>query len=101
MHVARDDGYTPPLELWAGMECTLNRVGNVQHDQLALAGHYGRSGDLALIASLGVRTMRYPVLWERIESGVPAGRPWDWTNAQMAQLRRLSIDPIVGLMHHG
>lgn len=101
MHAMHDDSGMPPLELWAGMECTLNRVGNVQHDQLALAGHYGRPGDLALIASLGVRTMRYPILWERIDGSMPAGRPWEWTDGQMAELRRLSIDPIVGLMHHG
>ena len=58
----------PALELWAGLECTLNRVGDTQNDELALTGHYGRDGDLALLASLGIRTIRYPVLWERIEA---------------------------------
>ena len=56
-----------PLELWAGFECTLNRVGDAQHDQLALTGHYGRLDDLDRLAELGVRTIRYPILWERIE----------------------------------
>src|SRR4051812_10741565 len=88
------------LELWAGVECTLNRVAARQHDQLALAGHYDRAGDLELIASLGVRTLRYPILWERIEQGAPAGRPWEWTDAQMLTMRELGIDPIVGLVHH-
>ena len=56
-----------PLELWAGFECTLNRVGDSQHDQLELTGHYGRLDDLDRLAELGVRTTRYPILWERIE----------------------------------
>ena len=55
-----------PLEVWAGLECTLNRVGDRQHDQLALAGHYGRLDDLDRLAELGVRTVRYPVLWEHV-----------------------------------
>ena len=95
------DVASPALELWAGMECTINRVGDVQRDQLALAGHYERDRDLDLIASLGVRTMRYPILWERIERDTAGGRPWDWTDAQMWRLRELGIDPIVGLVHHG
>lgn len=89
------------LEVWAGMECTINRVGAVQRDQLALSGHYDRDGDLELIASLGVRTVRYPILWERIERREPGGRPWEWTDTQMQRLRELGLDPIVGLMHHG
>ena len=91
----------PALELWAGLECTLNRVGDTQNDELALTGHYGRDGDLALLASLGIRTIRYPVLWERIEANVPDGRAWDWTDERMSQLRALGITPIVGLVHHG
>ena len=91
-----------PLEVWAGFECTLNRVGDVQHDQLALTGHYARAdADLDALAALGVRTVRYPILWERIEGGVPNGAAWEWTDARMARLRVLGIDPIVGLVHHG
>jgi len=90
-----------PLELWAGFECTFNRVGDVQHDQLALTGHYGRLLDLDRLAELGVRTVRYPILWERIESGAPNGAPWEWTDVRMHHLRELGIEPIVGLVHHG
>jgi len=89
------------LELWAGLECTLNRVGDRQHDQLALTGHYERENDLALLASLGIRTIRYPILWERIERGVAEDEAWAFTDRRMAQLRELGIDPIVGLVHHG
>ena len=90
-----------PLEVWAGFECTLNRVGNTQHDQLARSGHYARTDDIARIAALGVRTVRYPVLWERIERREPRGRPWEWTDQTMGALRASGIDAIVGLMHHG
>ena len=90
-----------PLELWAGFECTLNRVGDAQHDQLELTGHYDRLDDLDRLATLGVRTIRYPILWERVEGGRPFGAAWEWTDARMARLRALGIDPIVGLVHHG
>src|SRR5687768_9218887 len=90
-----------PLELWAGYECTFNRVGDAQHDQLALTGHYFRLDDLDRLADLGVRTIRYPVLWERIVAGRPFGDPWGWTDAVMARLQALGIEPIVGLVHHG
>jgi len=90
-----------PLELWAGLECTLNRVGDAQHDQLELTGHYGRPDDLDRLAELGVRTIRYPILWERIEGGRPYGTPWEWTDRCMERLRALGIEPIVGLVHHG
>ena len=87
--------------MWAGFECTLNRVGSAQHDQLARSGHYTRSDDIERIAALGVRTVRYPVLWERIERGEPCGRPWEWTDQTMGAMRASGIDAIVGLMHHG
>jgi dTDP-4-dehydrorhamnose reductase len=90
-----------PLELWAGYECTLNRVGDSQHDQLELTGHYGRLDDLDRLAELGVRTVRYPVLWERIERLRTSGAPFAWPDAVMERLRTLGIEPIVGLVHHG
>jgi len=90
-----------PLELWAGLECTLNRVGDVQHDQLELTGHYQRLDDLDRLAALGVRTVRYPILWERVEARRADGAPFAWHDAALTRLRALGIDPIVGLVHHG
>ncbi|MFL6212487.1 MAG: family 1 glycosylhydrolase [Blastocatellia bacterium] len=90
-----------PLELWAGIECTVNRVGDCYFDQLERNGHAERASDLDLIAALGVRTVRYPVLWERT---APAGierADWSWADARLTRLRELSIKPIVGLLHHG
>ena len=90
---------TPPgrPELWAGLECTLNRVGNRYSDQFARSGHDRRAdADLARVAELGVRTIRYPVLWERV---VREG--WDWCDARLQALRDLGIRPVLGLVHHG
>jgi dTDP-4-dehydrorhamnose reductase len=83
-----------PLELWAGVECTLNRVGDRYFDQLEWSGHRDNADDLDLIGALGVRTVRYPVLWERAPD-------WDWADARLHRLRELGIRPIVGLVHHG
>ena len=95
------DNSRKPVELWAGYECTLNRVGNSQHDQLELTGHYDRLDDLDRLAELGVHTIRYPILWERIERMRLSGAPFAWPDAAMERLRALGIEPIVGLVHHG
>ena len=89
------------MELWGGIECTVNRIGDAFHSQLELTGHDRRVQDLEAIASLGIRTLRYPVLWELTEPG--AGRPsnWQWPQRQLERLRELGITPIAGLVHHG
>jgi hypothetical protein len=53
------------LELWGGVECTINRVGDAYYDQLASSGHRERAReDLDLFADLGLRTLRTAVHWE-------------------------------------
>ncbi len=96
-----DRSNTPSLEMWAGIECTVNRVGDAYLDQLVRSGHHARTGDLELLADLGIRTVRYPVLWERTAPGELAGADWSWPDARLARLRELGVDPIVGLVHHG
>ena len=86
-------------EMWAGLECTLNRVGDRYHDQLARAGHYARPDDVDRIADLGVRAIRYPVLWERHLQGGDAA--WAITDWAMERMRARGVEPIVGLVHHG
>jgi len=85
-------------EIWAGLECTINRVGDRYFDQMALTGHDARPEDLDRLAALGVRTVRYPVLWER-HAAEPTD--WSWADARLGRLRSLGIRPIVGLVHHG
>lgn len=89
------------FELWAGVECTVNRVGDEFYDQLERNGHAQRIADLDLFASLGVRALRYPVLWERTAPEGLERADWSWPDARLARLRELGIRPIVGLLHHG
>ena len=88
-------------ELWGGIECTLNRVGDRFHNQLALSGHLGRPDDLDLIAQLGIKTLRYPVLWEMVAPQGLSSPDWSWADQQLTRLQALGIEPIVGLIHHG
>jgi dTDP-4-dehydrorhamnose reductase len=90
-----------PLELWGGIECTVARVGDDYRDQCAETGHRERIEDLDRIAALGIRTLRYPVLWETISPGDPAEADWSWHDERLPRLRELGIVPIAGLCHHG
>ena len=89
-----------PLELWGGIEGSVIRVGGIWRDQVRETGHHRRPKDLDRIAASGIRTVRYPVLWERCAPG-PAYAGWRWHDRRLGQMRRLGIDPIVGLIHHG
>jgi dTDP-4-dehydrorhamnose reductase len=84
-----------PLELWGGFECSVVRVGGVWRDQFRETGHHDRPHDIDAAADLGVRTVRYPFLWERAESS------WSWHDARMGRLRALGLGVVGGLLHHG
>ena len=73
------------LELWGGIECTINRINDIYLDQLEYAKHYSREDDLSLIAGLGIKTLRYPVLWEHHQ-------PNPDTDNRLEQNRRSIID---------
>lgn len=89
------------MEIWGGIECTINRVGDEYMDQLEYSGHYNRKNDLDLLAGLGIKKLRYPVLWEKHQP--ENGREIDWTHTsdRLSRLRELDVEPIVGLVHHG
>ncbi|MBV9958328.1 MAG: sugar nucleotide-binding protein, partial [Acidobacteria bacterium] len=70
-------------------------------DQLERNGHARRSSDLSLIAELGVRALRYPVLWERVAPRALDEADWSWPDERLSLLRDLKIRPIIGLLHHG
>ncbi len=89
------------LALWGGVECTVNRVGDVFRDQVRLTGHHDRLGDLAAFAAIGVRKLRYPVLWERVAPDHPQEQDWAWSDERLAEIARLGMEPIIGLLHHG
>lgn len=81
------------IELWAGPECTIARIGEMWFDQLEATGHARRMGDLDRLAWLGVRAVRQPVLWEKGDRA--------WADRRIHRLEALGIRPIIGLVHHG
>lgn len=89
------------MEIWGGMECTVNRVGDAFHNQLAFSGHDRRVDDLERFAALGIRRMRYPVIWELTSPDRANQFDWRWADERLSRLRDLNVDPIVGLLHHG
>lgn len=89
------------LQLWGGCEYTLNRVGDRFHDQTVRSGHHERASDLPLFGALGLQALRYPVLWERVSPHRPDERDFAWSDERLAEIRRLGLRPIVGLVHHG
>ena len=89
------------MEIWGGVECTVNRVGGRYFDQLELSGHASRISDIDRIASLGIRVVRYPFLWERTAPSSPQEANWRWADERMERLEQHGITPIVGLVHHG
>jgi dTDP-4-dehydrorhamnose reductase len=82
------------LELWGGYECTVNRVQDTWFDQTPRAGHEDRISDLALFADIGIKSLRYPVLWERVAPQHPETRDFGWTDERLREIRRLGINPI-------
>ncbi len=94
------------LELWAGIEGTVNRVGDRFFDQMERSGHLHRVDDVDRIAALGVRTVRYPFLWEHADPQGEAIRTgqgwcWDFADERAARLQACGLRPIAGLLHHG
>jgi len=70
-------------------------------DEYELTEHYQRwHSDLDLMASLGVRIVRYGIPWHKIN---PARGVWDWSWADqtLEHLLTLGIDPIIDLVHYG
>ncbi|MFL6692713.1 MAG: family 1 glycosylhydrolase, partial [Ramlibacter sp.] len=89
------------LELWAGPECTVNRVGDRYLDQMRYSGFDRRLDDLDRLASLGITRLRFPLIWERTAPDGPASAEWRWAEERLARLRELRVQPIAGLLHHG
>jgi dTDP-4-dehydrorhamnose reductase len=83
----------PPIAVWGGIECTVNRVRQHYFDQVERCGHARRLDDLDYLAGLGIAALRYPALWEKSD--------WAWMDERLGRLRELGVRPIVGLVHHG
>jgi dTDP-4-dehydrorhamnose reductase len=92
-----NQGTHEPLEIWAGVECTCNRVGDRYFDQMEFSGHAAREGDFEKIAELGIKRLRFGTLWERYTTH----GSWAWTDRALRAVQAAGMRPIAGLMHHG
>jgi dTDP-4-dehydrorhamnose reductase len=89
-------------EIWASPEPTVARIDRLRsRDQLSETGHDTRHGDVDLIANLGVRATRYPVLWEKVAPHDPHVRDYGWAAQRLQALAERGVEPIVTLLHHG
>lgn len=85
------------LECWAGLECTVNRVGNFYHDQL----DDDADAYLDFIAQhehLPVSALRYLASWERVSR---SSGEWGRIEKDVLSLLGRNIRPVMGLIHHG
>lgn len=89
------------LEIWGGLECSINRLKSGYIDQLQLTGHYKREDDIQLFADLGIKALRYPILWEKHQPFENISINWKWAMQQLSNIKKYNINPIVGLIHHG
>lgn len=89
------------LPLWGGLECTINRVNNTYYDQFKAAGHYDNAELIDTFKDLGLSAFRVPVLWERHEPIAGQKIDWTFTSNNLAGCIQHSINPILGLVHHG
>ena len=95
------DQTAAPLQLWGGVECTVVRIGDEFRDQVVETGHALRLADLDAIAELGIKTVRYPIVWERVAPDHPDKLNFAWHDERLRRLRDLGITVIGGLVHHG
>ncbi|HEX8313894.1 MAG TPA: SDR family oxidoreductase, partial [Flavisolibacter sp.] len=97
----RGSNHENQLELWGGIECTINRVRENFFDQLQSSGHYNRPTDIALLADTGIKKIRYPILWEAHQPGIDTIIDWTYTTERLRLLNEQGVEVIAGLVHHG
>lgn len=92
---------TEPLRVWGGVEPTINRIGDQYFRQFDRSGHRDRLSDLDEFARIGLRTLRFPILWEEVAPDSLDQFNWAPVDAALQRLQELEITPIAGLVHHG
>ncbi len=90
-----------PLELWGGVECSVVRVHDQHRDQLVETGHQTRLSDIDALADLGIRAVRYPILWEKVAAAGAGTLDFAWHDERLRRLRDRGVEVIAGLLHHG
>jgi dTDP-4-dehydrorhamnose reductase len=91
----------PALELWGGVECSVVRLGDAFRSQLVETGHWSRLADIDAIAELGIKAVRYPILWETVAPESPNELDFSWHDERLERLQKHGIRVIAGLLHHG
>jgi len=89
------------IELWGGVECTVVRIGDEFRNQVIETGHAARLADLDAMAALGVKAVRYPIVWETVSPQTPGECDFSWHDRRLQRLEELGIRVIGGLVHHG
>ncbi|SJZ98035.1 family 1 glycosylhydrolase [Sediminibacterium ginsengisoli] len=88
-------------EIWGGIECSINRVGDHYSDQFMDMGCYNGTDYINAIADTGICALRFPLLWEKHQPHKNSRIDWTWAKQQLEILRTREIIPIAGLVHHG
>ena len=91
----------PPLELWGGVECSVVRIGDDYRNQVVETGHSARFDDLDAMIDLGVKAVRYPILWETVAPETPTELDFSWHDKRLEHLRKRGIKVTAALVHHG
>jgi dTDP-4-dehydrorhamnose reductase len=101
MHAHPPPIQATPLQLWGGLECSVNRVGDTYFRQTERNGQRQHGDDIDRFASLGIQAIRYPILWESTAPAGLARADWRMPDQRLPALRAAGITPIAGLVHHG
>src|SRR5437868_4859289 len=88
-------------ELWGGIECTVARLRSRWRDQIRETGHYDRIADLDLLAGMGLKRLRYPVLLDHVSPHTIEEACFGWHEERLARLEERGLPIIAGLLHHG
>jgi dTDP-4-dehydrorhamnose reductase len=94
-------GASSPLELWGGVECSVVRIGDDFRNQVIDTRHSSRLSDIDAMAELGVKAVRYPILWETVAPESPGELDFRWHDERLGRLQQRGIKVIGGLVHHG
>jgi dTDP-4-dehydrorhamnose reductase len=62
-------------------------------------GHEKRPDDLQLFVDIGIKTIRYSLLWEKYS--INKDDFFKLHEDRLNRLRQMGINPIAGLLHHG
>ncbi len=91
----------PEIPVWGGIECTINRLQDNFYDQLAMSNFYSSDAAIEAIDACNIKTLRFPILWEKHQPSLATKIDWSWAERQLCLLQKKKIDPIIGLLHHG